>query len=481
MLLDAGARSDSRSSSGDTALHCAARQGLEPIAQILMDSPALAVNASNIDGETPLHLAMSAGSAAHARIARALLAAGAFAFGRTSSGETVLHACAREGNVALAALILTRQTRASVDALNARAHHGGTALHVAVAHSQAAMVKLLLAQSALDRGVINHEGNTAVHVATLSGDVMLLQRLLSSGRGVEPSELTVRNTLGFAPLHTAALRGQDSTLALLLQWQAPVDQPTSDGWTALQLAASEGHLGATRTLLAAHANVDAATPSGECALGLAAARGQQTVLAELLRVGASPTTASDPHGWTPMHAALAHAQHEASLMLLERGGQLLSRSEPPPPVGDPIQYVADECERVALLDAEDKRNQRWRDAGRDPNSPPLLMADGLAEGDAPTDGGPRRSWKKPLAVSAGASAGAAAGAAAGAGAGTLRIDPLAPWPREERVALLLPSTPYLPTRPKTAAARAPGYFGYFGDTRDMCAEVREHRTAGARL
>ena len=96
----------------------------------LLEKPDLALNASNLSGETPLHLAMSSGTAQHARIARELLARGAFAFGRTRNGDTVLHACAREGNTALASLILSRQTQATADALNARANNGGTPLHV---------------------------------------------------------------------------------------------------------------------------------------------------------------------------------------------------------------------------------------------------------------------------------------------------------------------------------------------------------------
>ena len=46
ILLEAGARCDARSSAGDTALHCAAREGLYEIAEHLLEKPDVALNAS---------------------------------------------------------------------------------------------------------------------------------------------------------------------------------------------------------------------------------------------------------------------------------------------------------------------------------------------------------------------------------------------------------------------------------------------------
>lgn len=120
LLLRAGARPDARSGDGDTAMHCAARAGLDEIAQILLGAPNLALDAANLAGETPLHLAMSGGTAAHAKVARMLLSSGAFAFGRTRNGESVLHACAREGNDVLAKTILMRSEDARKGARAAR-------------------------------------------------------------------------------------------------------------------------------------------------------------------------------------------------------------------------------------------------------------------------------------------------------------------------------------------------------------------------
>ena len=56
--------------------------------------------------------ALTGNSADHARIGKMLLAAGAFAYGRTKSGESVLHACARDGNIELTRKLLSMQARA---------------------------------------------------------------------------------------------------------------------------------------------------------------------------------------------------------------------------------------------------------------------------------------------------------------------------------------------------------------------------------
>ena len=58
LLLRAGARSDTRSGDGDTAMHYAARAGLVPIAELLLSNPQLALNASNLAGPERRTIAM---------------------------------------------------------------------------------------------------------------------------------------------------------------------------------------------------------------------------------------------------------------------------------------------------------------------------------------------------------------------------------------------------------------------------------------
>ena len=456
LLMKAGARSDARSGAGDTALHCAARTGLETIAMALLEKPDLALNASNLSGETPLHLAMSSGTAQHARIARELLARGAFAFGRTRNGDTVLHACAREGNTALASLILSRQTQATADALNARANNGGTPLHVATKYNQEGMLNLLLSQENIDRGICDIEGNTPVHIACERGDLPLLKKLLGGvapegsktarGHAIGPRELSVRNGLGWAALHACAFHGHDTALRLLLQWQSPIDHRTADGWTALHLAVSEGRSLCVSSLLRANASIDAHHPSGESALGLAAIKGHNMILKELLKHGASPDLEVDEYGWTPMHSALAYAEDESvPLAMMEGGGRIKSRKDAPstPKVGEPIRYVPTHLKK-AMVDADERRRRKNRLSGRDSDDgDDVGEAENLPGYEPPSD----QHWFAPP--------------------GSLQ-QVMIPPPRAGE------DLPYLPKG--TRAHKQAGLFGYFGDHYDVKEELKRSKS-----
>lgn len=409
LLLKAGARADVRSSAGDTPMHVAARHGLETIAKLLIGGAAgsemdtgrdtgarggereLAVNASNLRGETPLHLAMSGTTVYHAKVAKLLLDRGASAFGRTRNGESVLHACSREGNTGLAKLVLHRPTAQTAIALNAKSLSGGTPLHVAVNAGQPQMVGLLLEQELLDRGAVDGEGNTAINVACQRGDIVLLEQLLKTGRGVTAAQLTPRNNLGWAPLHTAAFAGQSLAVRLLLNWQAPVDECTADGWTALMLAAAEGHADVARSLLAAGATIDMHHPTGESALGLAAACSHHAVVRELLTAGAEPAQPVDAYGWTPFHDALTSGDEATALAMLERGGKLRGARKPSAAAeaaafaqsesrgghgkkptkayfaGDAIDCAPAEMRRL-LVEADERRRRQARLEGNDSDS-----------------------------------------------------------------------------------------------------------------
>lgn len=125
-------------------------------------------------------------------------------------------------------MVLNSRNPATIDALNARSSTGGTPLHMAVAKGQMGMVDLLLNHDGIDRGACDGAGNSTINIACQRQDVRLLQQLLSTGRGVSASELSVRNNLGWAPLHTASFRGQDTAVRLLLRWLAPVDVRAPD-------------------------------------------------------------------------------------------------------------------------------------------------------------------------------------------------------------------------------------------------------------
>ena len=124
----------------------------------------------------PLHYAAEHG---HAEVVESLLKAGANIEAQDEGKWTPLHWAARHGQAEVVESLLKNGAEKEAQDV-----HKCTPLHVAVHYNQDEMVKLLLAQEGVDRGAVDNEGNTPLIVACARGDVVLLQRLLRTGRGV---------------------------------------------------------------------------------------------------------------------------------------------------------------------------------------------------------------------------------------------------------------------------------------------------------
>ena len=295
LLLEFGAAPSPPAIDGTAPLHMACLTGLEAAIKVMLgltgDRKA-DVNATSSSGQTPLHYALSRSSPAHARIARMLLARGARAYGRTATGESVLHACAREGNLELAELLLQQPPGRESEAravVNGRNLAGSAPLHTAVAHHQVGVAELLMEQPALARGAHDNHGMTPLHLAIEANDVPMLRLLLTSARQhATLQELSLRNDLGWAALHSAAFRGHEMATKLLLAANAFVDERSADGWTALQLATAQGHARTAAALLEGGADPESCQPrsGAEPAVVQAAARGHSRTVHVLLERGA---------------------------------------------------------------------------------------------------------------------------------------------------------------------------------------------------
>ena len=151
--------------------------------------------------------------------------------------------------------------------------------------------------------------------------------------GTLMDELCGRNQLGWCALHTAAFRGDEVGVRLLLEAGMPPNWPTADGCTALHLAAAQGHKLTLELLIARGGGVNASGAGGETPLGVAAARGDSHAASHLLAAGAHPQCA-DRSGWTPMHSALWRGDRDLTREMLRHGGAVQmhpAAPTPPPP------------------------------------------------------------------------------------------------------------------------------------------------------
>ena len=279
---------------GTTALHWASYRDDLGNAQLLLRAGANP-NAANDLGATPIWTASVNGSVAMVRL---LLEAGANPNAALLLGETALMAAARSGNADIVEQLLARGANA-----NAHAARGQTALMWAVAQRHPDVVKVLLAHGAdvharsetwtqvmavsphghpdYNRAIpfgrttplmfaarsgdlasarllvtaganvndVDAWGVSVVAMAAHSGFTDLVEFLLDTGADVNASGA------GFAPLHAAIMRRDETLVRTLLAHGANPNLPLKD-WTPTRRQSSDFHfepelVGATPFWLAA--------------------------------------------------------------------------------------------------------------------------------------------------------------------------------------------------------------------------------------
>ena len=191
LLLDAGAKVNLKTGTGDTALHVASQNGYTETVMLLLDSGA------EVNAETSLYFL------------------------------TALHLASANGHTEIAKYLLDKG--ATLDAL---------ALILASANGHTNTVRFLL-----DSGVnvnANWYKTTALHVASANGHVGIVRILIDSGANV--NEETVRH---FTALILASVKGHSEIVKFLLDTGAEIDVRVrimgGRSRTALELAESNGH------------------------------------------------------------------------------------------------------------------------------------------------------------------------------------------------------------------------------------------------
>ncbi len=167
-LLKSGIDPNSRNDKGQVAIFVALQGGSIGVADMLLDQPALDVNAANKVGETPLMMAALKG---RIDVMKRLIERGARIH---QPGWSPIHYAASGEEPKAVALLLDRG--APVDAL---AGGGVTPLMMAAMYGSEGGVDLLLARGA-DRSLRNAKGETAADRAAKAGRDALAKKLAPS-------------------------------------------------------------------------------------------------------------------------------------------------------------------------------------------------------------------------------------------------------------------------------------------------------------
>ncbi len=267
LLIAHGAEVDARTESGKTPLHYAAShryaRGHEvsprrwhyrdrwrqcDVVKLLIAKGA-GVNASDIDGATPLHYALQSGQR---EIAEALIAAGAEIVAVKNEGDqTMLHDALQQKDFALIGLLLANGADTEE-----RDEDGNTLLHLAARDRNQELLALLIADHA-DVNARNRGAITPLCYAASGGAVALVTLLLANG-----AEVNAQDNQGDTALHGAALHGHKEVAQLLLAHGADINARNTRGRMPLDEANRRGHADIVQLLTAKTAGTKTGVQEG---------------------------------------------------------------------------------------------------------------------------------------------------------------------------------------------------------------------------
>lgn len=190
---------------------------------------------------------------------------------------------------------------------------------------------------------------TSLHSAAKTGDIFVIETLLSKGVEVDSrnsngstplltaaandkwnafkflmergSDPTLENNNGWSVLHAAAQGGSLVIVGKLLSLGLNIDSRNSDGSTPLMIAAANGKLNALSFLVERGSDLTLKNQEGRSVLHKAAVGGSNVIIEKLLSLGLD-INIRDNYGSTPVIVAAANGKLNAVCFLVERGADL---------------------------------------------------------------------------------------------------------------------------------------------------------------
>lgn len=299
-IVELGTDLNFTSFAGNTVLHDVAVTGPSELARFLIDRGA-DPDAANLDGYSPLQLAMKSGSV---EIKEVFAAQGHYVDSRASGGNTSLFDAANRGDLATVQLLMLSGADASASAKSALA---GAALG-----GHEIVVRYFLDAAKLPVDIRSSDGETAL-MAAAAANQMTMTRLLLEEYKADPQLTSPR---GFTALSLAATAGHLDMLRYLLAHGATDDasQPS-----ALAAAALAHQLPAMELLISSGADLGPGMSAKPGVLFWAGVRGNDDALEMLVQRGAAfPNMPTDAG---PLVRAVANKHYGRGLLAKDRYGE----------------------------------------------------------------------------------------------------------------------------------------------------------------
>jgi ankyrin repeat protein len=254
LLLAHGADPALQLSTGEAALHSAARAGRVIVCEMLLQADGCELEVRDRLGLTPLAYAVRQG---HLRVVELLHRQWGADLSTTHAHGTLLHLAAASGQRSVLEYLL--HNGLDVNAATVRAV---TPMWVAAQEGKIVAVQTLLEHGASITAV-DAQGENALMIAVRQGHTGVVKLLLSSGGSSSQPAVDVNavSAKGDTALHLAACRDSTDAAALLLQRGASVTVPTEKGFTPLTIAAKGCSVEFVQLLLTAGAELTVGSPA----------------------------------------------------------------------------------------------------------------------------------------------------------------------------------------------------------------------------
>ncbi|XP_065842820.1 uncharacterized protein [Oscarella lobularis] len=290
--------SNSFSTEKDEFLAAVVKGNTNTVLQFIRGYPGKWKEATDIRGETALHLSPTV------EITEFLLSAGAHVEALDKLGLTPFLCAVFNGTLAVMNVLISWGCDVSA---KTNAGNGALALASSNGHLDIARKLVEMGFSANERHQV---GYTSLHWASQQGHARICYFLISSGANIEALE-----EFEYTPFLCAAYNGNSEVLKILFRRGCNVFAKNSDGCGALALASRSGHLCIARELVDMGCRINEPDKSDYTALHWACAEGHAETVEYLVSAGAD-TNAKNAFGRTPLLEADFKKQYDVVAALV---------------------------------------------------------------------------------------------------------------------------------------------------------------------
>jgi ankyrin repeat protein len=306
----------SSNNEGDTALHLAAnRTDSTAVADYLLKTEGSGlVNAVNINGRTPLHIAVLR---RHEKLAVRMIDKGANVNLPDKQGATPLHDAAEADSLKLAKILI----ESGADVAKCDSQQRTTPLILSIRSGSKRMMALLL-ESGADPSKADSDGVTPLMAASFKANDEAVGTLLGAGADCAARDRQGRNVLQ----HVSAALKLD-TLKKLMDGGAELDGRDSWKRTPLLSAIMDHNMALAKELLDRGVNVNAVDDQGNSPLHLALSRRKLEIIDKLIEKGVDTEVKERWSQQTALHVACQSGLESEVAKLVKAGAKVNAKDQ----------------------------------------------------------------------------------------------------------------------------------------------------------